>query len=87
MSTPNNDNRNRASFGQQPSQPSEAYPMAQPPPKRRQVEEDESVGEAILEEIDDSLGISEKAFGCAKTLLFLPFRIVWKLIDWMTDLF
>jgi hypothetical protein len=62
--------------------------MGQPPSKRRQTEEeDESVGQAILDEVDDAFGISDKAFGCARTLLFLPFRIIWKLIDWITDLF
>lgn len=67
------------------SQPSAAYPMSQP--KRRYTEDDEPAGEAILSEVDDAFGITEKAAGCIWALVKLPFRLIWKLIDAITDVF
>jgi hypothetical protein len=83
MPTPESQNGNHASSGQ----PSANYPLDQQPRKRRHTEEDETVGEAILDEVDDAFGLAEKATGCIWALIKLPFRIVWKLIDAITDLF
>jgi hypothetical protein len=82
MPTSENGNGNHASFGQ----PGAGDPMVQQK-RKRQTEEDESVGEALLDEIDDSLGLTAKAAGCIWALIRLPFRIIWKLIDAITDLF
>lgn len=71
----------------QNGKPSANYPLDRPPRRRAHTEEDETVGEAILGEVDDAFGVTDKATGCIWALVKLPFRLVWKLIDVITDIF
>jgi len=74
-----------------PPDNNDPYPYSfddQPPQRKRKYEEeDESIGESILEEIDEGLGISSGLSGCAWSLLMLPFRIIGKIIGFVGDLF
>ncbi|KXK23618.1 MAG: hypothetical protein UZ15_CFX003000567 [Chloroflexi bacterium OLB15] len=44
-----------------------------------------SVKADIVDEIDDALGISDRMFGCGWSLLTLPFRLVWSVIEGIFD--
>jgi hypothetical protein len=74
----------------------DAYPYSfdahQPPrqpqrTRRNTYEEDESVKEEIIEEIDDALGISNRIMGCGWSLITLPFRFIGKIFGFIGDLF
>lgn len=45
----------------------------------------ESVGDVLLDELDEGLGITERAIGCSWWLFTLPFRLVWKIIGSFFD--
>lgn len=92
---PNNDDpSSRFSFDDQP-------PRQQPfgvniPPQNAQVErrtffnpgkndQTGSLREDIIEEVDDALGITDRLLGCSWWMLTLPFRLVWKVIQAVTD--
>jgi hypothetical protein len=56
-------------------------PQQQAQRKRKPTEEDESLSEEVLDEIDEGLGCSERLLGCGWSLIRLPFRLVWKVIS------
>ncbi len=58
-----------------------------PPRKRRNTEEDQSVKEDVLEEIDDAFGISNRLLGCGWWLILLPVRLIAKIFGFIGDLF
>jgi hypothetical protein len=55
-------------------------------PKARN-DSEESLGDQIIEEVDDALGISNRLLGCSLWLLTLPFRLIGKLIGFVMDIF
>lgn len=71
-----------------PRRAASEQPLSQPNTQRRKTEtEDESLGETLLDEADDAFDLSGKVVGCVWWMSRLPFRIVWKLVDAITDLF
>lgn len=73
-----------------PPENNDPYPYSfdnqQPPPPHRQTyEEDESVGEAILDEIDEGFNISGKLSGCGWSIVALPLRIIGDIIEGIFD--
>lgn len=57
------------------------------PRRRRRTEEDESVGDLLIDEIDETFNISGRLLGCAWTLISLPFRFIGRLFGFLDDLF
>lgn len=76
-----------------PSDNNDPYPYSfddqQPPQqgRRRHTEEDESLGESILEEIDEGFDVSGRLLGCVWSLLTLPIRFIGKIFGFIGDLF
>jgi hypothetical protein len=89
MSTPppNNDNpSSRFSFeNQPPNQPNVPPQNQQPYPAYGYREEPETFKDQVLEEVDDALGCSNRLIGCSLSLVTLPFRLVWRVIQAVTD--
>jgi hypothetical protein len=48
-------------------------------------EEPDSFKDVVLDEVDDALGITNRLLGCSWWLLTLPFRLIWKVIEAVTD--
>lgn len=75
----------RYSFENQP--PNQAnVPQSQQPYKAYGYQgEPETFKDQVLEEVDDAMGCSERLIGCSISLVTLPFRLVWKVIEAVTD--
>lgn len=82
-----NDPSARFSFDDVPPQPP-VFGVSGTPyqPQRQNTSDDtESLGDDIVEAVDDTLGISNRLIGCSIWLFLLPFRIIWKIIVFLTD--
>lgn len=53
--------------------------------KNRDSYEGETIAEQVLWEVDDALGCSNRLFGCVLSLITLPFRLVWNVIEAVMD--
>ena len=87
---PNNDDpSSRFSFDDSPQGQANlgasANPQQQRRPDRNRQVEGETLGDQIVDEVDDALGCSNRLIGCSFWLLTLPFRVVWKVIQAVTD--
>jgi hypothetical protein len=91
---PNNDDPSSRFSFDDPQPKQQAFgvniPPQNQPPRRRffdAKQERESVREQIVDEVGDALGIADRLFGCSFWLLTLPFRVVWKVIRFVSDAF
>ncbi len=53
--------------------------------QKKRNEEDDSLAESVLDELDEGLGCSNRLLGCAWQLITLLPRLVWKVISEIFD--